>query len=409
MENWFADDNLKSLKDARELHEKVASAYFDKLYEEQAKYQNKSGEGWGKYVKAFTAGVTMMTFGDVAGATAMAADAIFSGQYIKNTVKAMENLRIETRKASKGFLGTGLGGHSQQTSDPATWAREQGLGELFDSQGMVNKEPAERILDKYNDKLVGETEATLEALIDLKEQYDEYLEHLQEYVSDLYAPLVDNMVDSLWDWFDEGKNALDGFRDYAADTFRDIVSDMMRTIVLRDVVGTFQDDITALYKQFAEGKITEEQLMPKVAGLTAKPANDYGTQLPVLQELLNTVGNGFDLAGFDLKQAEENVRQGSKGLAASMTQDQATEMNAFLNNGIIFRRDIANNTGLIPANLTDQHTNNSAELMKNYAQNMLTHPANIDGNTGRLEAIERDISGISTGIDRITSWGVKAR
>jgi hypothetical protein len=269
----------------------------------------------------------MTSFGDVGGATKVMADSIFSGQYVKDTVKAVDNLRIETRKASKGVLGTGIGGHSQKTSDLVTWAREQGLGELFDANGMINKELAKQILDKYNDKLVGETEATLEALVDLQEQYDEYLEQLHEYVSDLYAPLVDNIVDSLWDWFDEGKNALDSFHEYASDTFRDIVTDMMRTIVLKEVIGTFEDDIADLYKQYSEGKLTEQELMSMVADRVSRLTDDYEIKIPVLQDLLNTVTEGFGDKGFDLRQVNEAAKQeAQKGMFETLSQESATAL-----------------------------------------------------------------------------------
>ncbi|MDR2765435.1 MAG: tape measure protein [Tannerella sp.] len=302
MDNWFAKDGLKSLKDARELHEEVASAYFDKLREEQAVYQNESGEGWGKYVKAFTAGVTMMTFGDVTGATAVMAQSLFSSsKYAKETVEAMKNLRIETRAASKGFWGTGIGGHSQKTEDLVEWARAQGLGELFDENGMINEELAKLILEKYNDKLVGETEATLESLVDLKEQYDEYLEKLHEYVSGLYAPLIDNFVDSLWDWYDTGKDVLDSFREYASDTFRDIVSDMLRTIALDSVFGSFDEDIARLYERYSKGELNEAQLMSLIAARTAQLSGDIQTNLPVMQSVLETVIGSLNEAGINLQ------------------------------------------------------------------------------------------------------------
>ena len=80
---------------------------------------------------------------------------------------AINNLRIETRKKSSGFLGTGIGGKSQKTENLIDWARNQGLGELFDERGFIDKELAEIILEKYGDKLVGQTKETLEALIPL--------------------------------------------------------------------------------------------------------------------------------------------------------------------------------------------------------------------------------------------------
>jgi tape measure domain-containing protein len=414
-ENWFADDGPGSLKDSWEVNVQAVSAYYDKLYEEQARYQDESGRGWGDWVKSFTASVTLTALGDAAGATAVMANRVKDMEkYAEGTVSAMQNLRIETRKASKGFLGSGLGGHSQKTEDLTEWARANGLGELFDENGMINEELAKTILDKYGDKLVGETKATLEELVDLKEQYDEYLEQLREYVSDLYSPLVDNMTDALWDWYDEGKDALDSFKDYASDTFRDIVSDMIKTIVLENVVGSFQDDISALYEEYSKGNIGEEELLRRAAELTNRLSGNYAAQLPALENFLTTVGDTLkDTAGIDIKQAEENVREGSKGLAASMTQDQATEMNGFLNNGLMFLRDISENTGLIYAYLSSGGGGvDSWRLLSDHAQNMLRHLSNIDGNTEycrRLEGIEGNISNISAGIDELKTRGILLR
>lgn len=215
--------------------------------EAQAIYQNKSGGGW--LTGAFNwimGNMSILSWWD------KWKDIWGQGDYAEGTTAAINNLRIETRKASSGFLGTGIGGHSQQTEDLVTWAREQGLGDLFDENGLINKELAQALIDNYGNKLVGQTKETLEELIKLREKYDEYIEQLHEYVSSLYEPLVNNFVDSLWDWFDEGKSALDSFKEYASGTFRDIVSDMLKTIVLENVVGSFGDDIASIYENMLQ-------------------------------------------------------------------------------------------------------------------------------------------------------------
>ncbi|MDR2138906.1 MAG: hypothetical protein LBP50_05105 [Tannerella sp.] len=113
--------------------------------------------------------------------------------------------------------------------------------------------------------------------------------------------------------------------------------------------------------------------------------------------------------GWDVsKLAEQTGRQGAKGIAASMTQDQATGMNGFLNNGLIFWRDISEHTKLIYAFLAGGGTN-SRQLLNSHAQNMLKHLSSIDGNTEycrRLEGIESNISNISAGIDEIKTRGI---
>lgn len=316
--NWFSADNLKNLRDYRALHDEVAKAYADKAMESQAIYRNESGGGW-------LTGALNWVMGNLSALSWWDEwrDIWGQGDYKEGQTAAINNLRIETRKKSSGFLGTGIGGKSQKTEDLVTWARNQGLGELFDDEGLINKELAQSLIDNYGDKLVGQTKETLEALIELREKYDEYIEQLHEYVSSLYEPLTENFVDGLWDWFDNGKDALDSFKDYASDTFRDIVSDMMRTIVLDKVVGSFGDDIAALYEEYAKGKIDETELMKKVAERTEGLVGDYQSAIPELQNIMDLVGGYLKDAGIDIRQPEGSSQSGRAGTVTSMTEETA--------------------------------------------------------------------------------------
>lgn len=316
--NWFSADNLKNLRDYRALHDEVAKAYADKAMESQAIYRNESGGGW-------LTGALNWVMGNLSALSWWDEwrDIWGQGDYKEGQTAAINNLRIETRKKSSGFLGTGIGGKSQKTEDLVTWARNQGLGELFDDEGLINKELAQSLIDNYGDKLVGQTKETLEALIELREKYDEYIEQLHEYVSSLYEPLTENFVDGLWDWFDNGKDALDSFKDYASDTFRDIVSDMMRTIVLDKVVGSFGDDIAALYEEYAKGKIDETELMKKVVERTEGLVGDYQSAIPELQNIMDLVGGYLKDAGIDIRQPEGSSQSGRAGTVTSMTEETA--------------------------------------------------------------------------------------
>ena len=308
--NWFSADNLKNLRDYRALHDEVAKAYADKAMESQAIYRNQSGGGW-------LTGALNWVMGNLSALSWWDEWRNIWGQgdYKEGQTAAINNLRIETRKKSSGFLGTGIGGKSQKTEDLVTWARNQGLGELFDDEGLINKELAQSLIDNYGDKLVGQTKETLEALIELREKYDEYIEQLHEYVSSLYEPLTENFVDGLWDWFDNGKDALD--------SFRDIVSDMMRTIVLDKVVGSFGDDIAALYEEYAKGKIDETELMKKVAERTEGLVGDYQSAIPELQNIMDLVGGYLKDAGIDIRQPEGSSQSGRAGTVTSMTEETA--------------------------------------------------------------------------------------
>lgn len=410
---WFAENNLQNLRDYKMIQQEVLKAYGDKLMESQAIYQNESGGGW------LTGAINwiMGNLSPLGWISEKWRNIWGQGNYNEGQTAAINNLRIETRKKSSGFLGTGIGGKSQKTADLVEWARSQGLGELFDDKGFINKELAETILEKYGDKLVGQTKETLESLIELREQYDEYISELHEYVSSLYEPLVDNFVDSIWDWFDEGKDALDSFKEYATDTFRDIVSDMMRTIILEKVVGSFSDDIAALYEEYAMGAINEAQLMKKVAERTGILVDNYESNIPTLQNIMNQVNSYLESAGISLKHSEdeeESERQASKGVGASFDQDSIDELrgaatalhiNSEMNktNLIIIQGDVQAIKAAHAANVKN------TEEIRSLARTAVEHLAEISRNTYELYETNRRLENLEKGIDSINTRGVTIR
>lgn len=414
--NWFSKDNLRNLRDYKALHDEVAKAYADKAMESQAVYQNQSGGGW-------LTGAFNWVMGNLSALSWWDKWKNIWGQgdYDKGQTAAINNLRIETRKKSKGFLGTGIGGKSQKTEDLVTWAKKQGLGDLFDDEGLLNKELAQSLIDNYGNKLVGQTKETLESLIKLREQYDEYIEQLHEYVSSLYEPLVDNFVDSLWDWFDNGKDALDSFKDYASDTFRNIVSDMMRTIVLEKVVGTFSDDIAALYEEYAKGAINEAELMKKVAERTNGLVDNYEQNIPTLQNIMEQVNGYLQNAGIDLKQSESSSQSSTSRGFQAMSQDTGEELNGRFTALQIIGEEIKNQaieqTGLLSSinekmSLLDLTSENyplltmpnvpdiagqTREILASGYQSQIT----INFPTDKIESLASDVSSLKGIVDEL--------
>lgn len=313
--NWFGGSGLQSLKDYKDVQKEVIKANEEALMAVQATYVDKKGGDW--ILGPLKA---IMAFGSMLSPWDKWRELWGYGGMPDGTSYAMDNLRFETQAAKKGFLG--IGKKDQKTVDLRQWVRDQGMGELFDENGFVNKDIAENLLNNYSDKLVGETKATLEQLLELREKYDEYIEQLHEYVASMYEPLVDNFVDGIWDWFDEGKSALDSFKDHASDTFRDIVSDMLRTIVLDKVVDGLDEKIAAVYEEYSAGNITEKELMQKVAELTNQMVGNYQDNIPVLENLMNSVSDILKDAGIDLRPEDTGVNQSPQsGALTTMSQE----------------------------------------------------------------------------------------
>ncbi|TCO87465.1 TP901 family phage tail tape measure protein [Bacteroides heparinolyticus] len=295
-EDWFSENNLKGLRNYREVHDEIFKAYKDKANERQAVYQNQKGGGW------LTGS---LGYGLLGGIDALFGTNILGNKYDENTVEAIKNLRIETRKRSRGLLGSGLFGRDQKTEDLVSWARNNGFGELFGKDNLINKDAAKAIIDKYGDKLVGQTKETLESLVKLREKYDEYIEKLHEYVNSLYEPLVDNFVDSIWTWLSDGKDALKSFREYAGDTFKDIANDMLKSIVLSKIFGkgenSYQSKINKAYEDYAKKLIDEVELNRRVSELTKELMGTAEQQLPVIQGMAKNINDTIkNIAGIDI-------------------------------------------------------------------------------------------------------------
>lgn len=365
-ENWFSTSNLKKLKNYYKIGSDAIDAYKEKLFQAQAIYENESGSGWltklGAQANRTWASITgaineligiedtfmgdlatywaqfgwANTAGGMVGMNMFLENLLWNKKYDKSyeegLIAAWQNLRIETREASKGFLGTGIGGHNQETRDLIEWAREELGMDLFLEDFTLNEEAYKVIMDKWSDKLVGETKETLEALHEYTEKWREYIEQLEEYVDSLYSPLIDNMSDAMWDWFDDGKNALDSFKEYSKKTFRDIVSDMMKTIMLSNFGNKYAEDISDLYTEYVKGGMSEKQLIEKVGVRTNELMDSFQNNIPVLEEVMNTASQVFKQYGIELKDvAEESslsaLQQGIQGI----TEDTAGAIEAYMN------------------------------------------------------------------------------
>lgn len=359
---WFASTGLIDLRESWTYSQEALQGYLDKLTETQAIYQNESGGGWltnslkwvgstvGKIVslpgelvkKGLEAlGVDMnnwlgdLTKGVVNFATG-GFESIFgagigkiiddSNKYDKGTTAAYNNLRIETRKKSSGFLGTGLGGHSQKTKDLREWTKQKFGKDLFDENYMIDVDLAKTILDKYGDKLVGETKETLQELIKFKEEYDKFNEQLHEYVSELYSPLVDNFTDALFDWFDNGKDVMDSFKQYATSTFREIAKEMIKSMIITEIFNKYKDQLSNIFMAYISGAMSEEQFINSMTGVIGSLTNDLEKGIPAAQKTLTMIDESLGKHGYSLHEAEQSSQSATGKAIEAVTADQANTL-----------------------------------------------------------------------------------
>lgn len=347
-DNWFGTSSLKQLKNFYEVGSEAMKSYYEKMNEEQAIYQNKSGAGWLTTIAHYTNPAYLI--GKALGIDEKDLEPLYAfaetqlyiterlnkdgkgiQEYAEGYVRAIDNLRIETRKASKGFLGSGIGGKSQKTENLITWVKDKLGLDLFDPEtGLLNLEAYEQLMDKYENKLVGQTKETLESLAKYAEEWNNYIDKLHEYVDQMYSPLVDNMVDAMWEWYDNGTNALDNFREYASDTFRNIVGDMMKTIILSNFAEEYAEDIKKMYEKYSAGEMNEEALLRGVASRTGQMMDAYESNIPILENLMMTATDVLRQHGIDLAQGNTELSALQQGIQG-ITETTANALEAYMN------------------------------------------------------------------------------
>ena len=355
---WFAGNNLSKLKSSGDKAKKVIKAYNDTLLEPQEIYKEKGGM-WKKaiipvaaaasaVVAAFTLGAAtpglaaawgaaLTAAGTVAGTVAGAAVAAGVGYAIGQAVQsgitaftyksgqtdARSNMRFRTQHRS--FW------RGEKTQNLEEWTRENLNAELFDRNGLVNLEAAQEILDKYGDKLVGETKATLEKLVELRKQYDEFVEEVRNYVGDIGSGLADSMTNAIWDWLADGKDAVTQFKEYASDTFKSLAQDIVKTFMKVAVLDRYSKPLEDLFMSWSLGTTTNDALIAQVGQISGMMAADFASALPLAEQLATLLNDTFGEYGYDITGKKKNSSSASssiKGISENTADLLASYVNA---------------------------------------------------------------------------------
>ena len=385
---WIGDNPLRKLQDAYQIHGKVVTEYYNKLYEAQEAYID-SAAGIKKALVPIIAAVTAIvavvagafSFGAAgvgvgalgaaaigaisAGAISIAATSVTAaaigaaiaagvgyavGQavqagidsisYGNGQTDARSNMKVQTRH--KTFF------RSEKTQNLEEWTKENLGLDLFDKSGLIDLKVAQAVLDS-GVTLVGETKETLEKLMELREQYDEWEKSIKDYISNSFGGLADDMTNAIWDWLSGGKDALDSFRDYASDTFKQIAQDAVKSFLKVTVLDKFEEQLENLYKAYSmqdkDGNrvIDEQQLMLAVASVAGDMAIAFEQMIPVAESLGKTVADAFQYQGYD-------VVNGSKGSSSTstaikgMSESQADVLAGYIN---AIRADVSVNRTMI--------------------------------------------------------------
>jgi tape measure domain-containing protein len=112
---------------------------------------------------------------------------------------------------------------------------------LIDTNGKFDAELAKTILSTQ--KMSDEAKESLQYMIDLSEQYEEAMEQVRDYLTDIFGELGSNMSDALVDAFKNGTDAAQAFVDSVSDMLERLAKEMIYSVTLAPLIEKAQNQM----------------------------------------------------------------------------------------------------------------------------------------------------------------------
>lgn len=395
----WGTDGIGNMINAIDMLGQSLDNYNTKLAEQQKAWKDPNGNFWKKLYKY---GTIMGWVGKKPG------ELIGVEEQGPGMTDLKDNLRYITKKASKGFLG--IGGNHTKTMNLEDWVRENlknpdgSPAELFYKDGRLNLEIAMSLVENNSDRLAGQTQESLESLIEMEKQIQAAEDAMRDYISSTFGSLGDGLSDAIVDAFQNGTNAAETFRDNITDVLNDVGKQMVRNLFVQKAVEQYEKELEEVYKNYAKNRddnstADEEQFNRELAQATE---NFFGGALSAIEQgnkFLEAYDQEMKKHGFDTfkpEDKEENTRTSvAKGIA-SMSQDSADQLNGSFNALLIY----ADKTSSRVTSINDMLVTGLSVL------------AEIRDNTSycmKLEAIEKHVDTIKGCVQDMNDHGTILR
>lgn len=278
------------------------------------------------------------------------------GNAIKNVDLAREALdryngtleKIKNRKIFSGFAGAtaeGMGlkntfnslgdsiANMQVKIQHKTWFRsakysslKDAVPELFNADGTVNQDALEKFIgsDTFG-KLSQENQQYLQEMSDYWKAYQDAVEKVKDYLTDIFGDLGSTLTDTLVDSWANGTDAATSYYESVSEMLENLGKQMIYSALFSDIFEKAQKkmlDVTQNADLSADEKFKE--YIKLLGGMTDEvlgKQGDFNALLEAYQQMAKD-------KGFDIFKPDEDgaLQSGRSGSFTTMTQEQGTKL-----------------------------------------------------------------------------------
>ncbi|WP_392420174.1 hypothetical protein ACF3OE_00980 [Capnocytophaga canis] len=210
----------------------------------------------------------------------------------------------------------------------------------------------------------------------------------------------DNIRNNLVDSFKAGEDAVDSLRKTFSSLVEDMTSQILMDVLLEPAFKKFKDEASKSYE------IDGDQTLIDNIGELYKDVIRQREHFNTALKQLNQEGKQYDLNLFE-QQDKTKLRQAETKGFASMTQDQASELNAKFTLGI--ELDRVRNIHLEKMLVSSQEISAGFKSLQENSAQQLRHLSAIEVNTFVLHKMGEDMAGVKSVLSDIQLKGLKMR
>ena len=240
--------------------------------------------------------------------------------------KWTERTNFTTPSASIGAMGSKV--ESSTMWHHSKWDTLSNLVPyLFDENGEVVMDRLKEFVETNNSvyENMNETDkAYLKEMVDSWNTYQEALNSVNEYLSDIFGDLGGTLTDALVDSFENGTDAAEAFGQAAGDVIKKLAKDVLYSSFLAPIADNIQKQIEEINKNT---DLTTEERLNALMGLTDTFINDALAQQDNARTFWEEIEKRAKELGIDISGASGKQQSATTRGFEAMSQDTASELN----------------------------------------------------------------------------------
>ena len=200
--------------------------------------------------------------------------------------------------------------------------------DLIEANGDFNKELAESIVNTR--EMSDEDKAALQNMIALAEQAEEAFDSLNDYLTDIFGNLGNDMSNILVDAFKNGTDAAESFTKSVSDMLETLAEQMIYSVTIAPLLEEAQNEMLEVMKNT---NLTDEQRFKQWADILNDLVDDAVVQQDKANQLYEAYQQAAERQGFEIfkpneqEQKQEHQQGASSKSFATASQDSIDELN----------------------------------------------------------------------------------